>query len=87
MAASSRAAMRRPATVVVSGGSGTSQAAAKGSSGLAWADRGTCAPSPSTSLMASQLHVGRMLGSFILRSAQQEEALHHIWYALKKEIP
>ncbi|CAA6674749.1 unnamed protein product [Spirodela intermedia] len=26
---------------------------------------------------------GRVLGSFILRSAQQEEALHRIWYALR----
>ncbi|CAA6674271.1 unnamed protein product [Spirodela intermedia] len=29
-------------------------------------------------------HVGRMSGSFILRSAQQEEALHRIWYALRR---
>ncbi|CAA6667512.1 unnamed protein product [Spirodela intermedia] len=27
---------------------------------------------------------GRVLGSFILRSAQQEEALHRIWYALRR---
>ncbi|CAA6673244.1 unnamed protein product [Spirodela intermedia] len=27
---------------------------------------------------------GRMLGSFILRSAQQEEALHRIWYTLRR---
>ncbi|CAA7401819.1 unnamed protein product [Spirodela intermedia] len=26
----------------------------------------------------------RVLGSFILRSAQQEEALHRIWYALRR---
>ncbi|CAA7406977.1 unnamed protein product [Spirodela intermedia] len=29
------------------------------------------------------MEVGRMLGSFILKSAQQEEALHHTWYALR----
>ncbi|CAA6670732.1 unnamed protein product [Spirodela intermedia] len=29
--------------------------------------------------------VRRVLGSFILRSAQQEEALHRIWYALRRE--
>ncbi|CAA7407841.1 unnamed protein product [Spirodela intermedia] len=28
--------------------------------------------------------VGRMLGSFILRSTQQEEALHRIWYTLRR---
>ncbi|CAA6674031.1 unnamed protein product [Spirodela intermedia] len=28
---------------------------------------------------ASKMEVGRVLGSFILKSAQQEEALHHIW--------
>ncbi|CAA6667562.1 unnamed protein product [Spirodela intermedia] len=28
--------------------------------------------------------VGRVSRSFILRSAQQEEALHRIWYALKR---
>ncbi|CAA6674378.1 unnamed protein product [Spirodela intermedia] len=27
---------------------------------------------------------GRVSGSFILRSAQQEEALHRIWYALRR---
>ncbi|CAA6666965.1 unnamed protein product [Spirodela intermedia] len=27
---------------------------------------------------------GRVLASFILRSAQQEEALHRIWYALRR---
>ncbi|CAA6675802.1 unnamed protein product [Spirodela intermedia] len=27
---------------------------------------------------------GRMSRSFILRSAQQEEALHRIWYAFKR---
>ncbi|CAA6674018.1 unnamed protein product [Spirodela intermedia] len=27
---------------------------------------------------------GRVLGSFILRSAQQEGALHRIWYALRR---
>ncbi|CAA6675351.1 unnamed protein product [Spirodela intermedia] len=27
---------------------------------------------------------GCMSGSFILRSTQQDEALHHIWYALKR---
>ncbi|CAA7405458.1 unnamed protein product [Spirodela intermedia] len=32
----------------------------------------------------SWMEVGRMLGSFILRSTQQEEALHHIWYALRR---
>ncbi|CAA6664147.1 unnamed protein product [Spirodela intermedia] len=32
----------------------------------------------------SWMEVGRMLGSFILRSAQQEEALHRIWYALRR---
>ncbi|CAA7394863.1 unnamed protein product [Spirodela intermedia] len=26
----------------------------------------------------------RVRTSFILRSAQQEEALHHIWYALRR---
>ncbi|CAA6658269.1 unnamed protein product [Spirodela intermedia] len=30
--------------------------------------------------------VGRVSGSFILRSAQQEEALHRIWYALRRWI-
>ncbi|CAA6674139.1 unnamed protein product [Spirodela intermedia] len=25
--------------------------------------------------------------SFILRSAQQEEALHRIWYALRRDCP
>ncbi|CAA7395943.1 unnamed protein product [Spirodela intermedia] len=30
------------------------------------------------------MEVRRVLGSFILRSAQQEEALHRIWYALRK---
>ncbi|CAA7405866.1 unnamed protein product [Spirodela intermedia] len=29
------------------------------------------------------MEVRRVLGSFILRSAQQEEALHRIWYALR----
>ncbi|CAA7407048.1 unnamed protein product [Spirodela intermedia] len=28
--------------------------------------------------------VGRVSGSFILRSAQQGEALHRIWYALRR---
>ncbi|CAB1184484.1 unnamed protein product [Spirodela intermedia] len=32
----------------------------------------------------SWMEVGRMSGSFILRSAQQEEALHRIWYALRR---
>ncbi|CAA6674223.1 unnamed protein product [Spirodela intermedia] len=27
---------------------------------------------------------GRVSGSFILRSAQQEEAFHRIWYALRR---
>ncbi|CAA7393107.1 unnamed protein product [Spirodela intermedia] len=31
----------------------------------------------------SWMEVGRVSGSFILRSAQQEEALHRIWYALR----
>ncbi|CAA7400867.1 unnamed protein product [Spirodela intermedia] len=31
------------------------------------------------------MEVGRMSRSFILRSAQQEEALHRIWYALRRE--
>ncbi|CAA6674977.1 unnamed protein product [Spirodela intermedia] len=30
------------------------------------------------------MEVRRVLGSFILRSAQQEEALHRIWYALRR---
>ncbi|CAB1184486.1 unnamed protein product [Spirodela intermedia] len=30
------------------------------------------------------MKVGRVSGSFILRSAQQEEALHCIWYALRR---
>ncbi|CAA7401780.1 unnamed protein product [Spirodela intermedia] len=30
------------------------------------------------------MEVGRVSGSFILRSAQREEALHRIWYALKR---
>ncbi|CAA6673889.1 unnamed protein product [Spirodela intermedia] len=30
------------------------------------------------------MEVGRVSGSFILRSAQQEEALHRIWYALRR---
>ncbi|CAA6674285.1 unnamed protein product [Spirodela intermedia] len=29
-------------------------------------------------------HPQTMARSFILRSTQQEEALHHIWYALKR---
>ncbi|CAA6661170.1 unnamed protein product [Spirodela intermedia] len=32
----------------------------------------------------SWMEVGHVSGSFILRSAQQDEALHHIWYALKR---
>ncbi|CAA6674197.1 unnamed protein product [Spirodela intermedia] len=32
----------------------------------------------------SWMEVGRVSGSFILRSAQQEEALHRIWYALRR---
>ncbi|CAA7392279.1 unnamed protein product [Spirodela intermedia] len=32
----------------------------------------------------SWMEVGRMSGSFILGSAQQEEALHRIWYALRR---
>ncbi|CAA6674693.1 unnamed protein product [Spirodela intermedia] len=32
----------------------------------------------------SWMEVGHVSGSFILRSAQQEEALHRIWYALKR---
>ncbi|CAB1184479.1 unnamed protein product [Spirodela intermedia] len=32
----------------------------------------------------SWMEVGRVLGSFILRSAQQEEALHRIWYAPRR---
>ncbi|CAA6658359.1 unnamed protein product [Spirodela intermedia] len=32
----------------------------------------------------SWMEVGRVLGSFILKSAQQEEALHRIWYALRR---
>ncbi|CAA6665670.1 unnamed protein product [Spirodela intermedia] len=32
----------------------------------------------------SWMEVRRVLGSFILRSAQQEEALHCIWYSLKR---
>ncbi|CAA7389787.1 unnamed protein product [Spirodela intermedia] len=32
----------------------------------------------------SWMEVGRMSRSFILRSAQQEEALHRIWYALRR---
>ncbi|CAA7388785.1 unnamed protein product [Spirodela intermedia] len=35
--------------------------------------------------MASNwMEVGRVLGSFILKSTQQEEALHRIWYALRR---
>ncbi|CAA7401849.1 unnamed protein product [Spirodela intermedia] len=30
------------------------------------------------------MEVGCVLGSFILKSAQQEEALHRIWYALRR---
>ncbi|CAA7400035.1 unnamed protein product [Spirodela intermedia] len=30
------------------------------------------------------MEVGRVSGSFILKSAQQEEALHCIWYALRR---
>ncbi|CAA6657320.1 unnamed protein product [Spirodela intermedia] len=29
---------------------------------------------------------GRVSGNFILRSAQQEEALHRIWYALRSVV-
>ncbi|CAA7392223.1 unnamed protein product [Spirodela intermedia] len=32
----------------------------------------------------SWMEVGRMSRSFILRSAQQEETLHRIWYALRR---
>ncbi|CAA7399498.1 unnamed protein product [Spirodela intermedia] len=32
----------------------------------------------------SWMEVGRMSGIFIFRSAQQEEALHRIWYALRR---
>ncbi|CAA6675127.1 unnamed protein product [Spirodela intermedia] len=32
----------------------------------------------------SWMKVGHVSMSFILRSAQQEEALHHIWYTLKR---
>ncbi|CAA6675330.1 unnamed protein product [Spirodela intermedia] len=32
----------------------------------------------------SWMEVVRVSGSFILRSAQQEKALHRIWYALKR---
>ncbi|CAA7400638.1 unnamed protein product [Spirodela intermedia] len=32
----------------------------------------------------SWMEVGRVLENFILRSVQQEEALHCIWYALKR---
>ncbi|CAA7406814.1 unnamed protein product [Spirodela intermedia] len=38
-------------------------------------------------LHESWMEVGRVLGSFILRSAQQEEALHRIWYALRSIKP
>ncbi|CAA7401850.1 unnamed protein product [Spirodela intermedia] len=37
------------------------------------------------SLHRGWMEVRRVLGSFILRSAQQEEALHRIWYALRRE--
>ncbi|CAA7411085.1 unnamed protein product [Spirodela intermedia] len=30
------------------------------------------------------MEVGRVSGSFILKSAQQEEALHCIWYTLRR---
>ncbi|CAA6657001.1 unnamed protein product [Spirodela intermedia] len=32
----------------------------------------------------SWMEVGRVLRSFILKSVQQEEALHRIWYALRR---
>ncbi|CAA7401847.1 unnamed protein product [Spirodela intermedia] len=34
--------------------------------------------------MASKALLGQRRRSFILRSTQQEEALHHIWYALRR---
>ncbi|CAA6674939.1 unnamed protein product [Spirodela intermedia] len=34
----------------------------------------------------SWMEVGCILRSFILRSAQQEEALHRIWYALRSNV-
>ncbi|CAA7395952.1 unnamed protein product [Spirodela intermedia] len=33
---------------------------------------------------ASKAFLGQRQWSFILRSAQQEEALHRIWYALRR---
>ncbi|CAA7395946.1 unnamed protein product [Spirodela intermedia] len=39
---------------------------------------------PTSFQRASNIRVRRVLGSFILRSAQQEEALHRIWYALRR---
>ncbi|CAA6674589.1 unnamed protein product [Spirodela intermedia] len=32
----------------------------------------------------SWMEVGRMLGNFILKFAQQKEALHRIWYTLRR---
>ncbi|CAA7409171.1 unnamed protein product [Spirodela intermedia] len=40
---------------------------------------------PADLVHTSWMEVGRILGSFILRSTQQEEALHRIWYALRRE--